>query len=72
MAGLEFMVTHDPSDSGKQHFNSGVWVIRKQVRRKRPGQEDEITPYNSYFVVGENIYMAPSVGNILASRMVSS
>lgn len=70
MAGLEFMVSHDPSNDGQQQDNSGVWVIRKQNRRKRGGYEDEVTVLSSYFVVGENIYMAPSVGNVLGSRMV--
>ncbi|MCJ1395785.1 Mediator of RNA polymerase II transcription subunit 6 [Xylographa bjoerkii] len=72
MAGLEFMVTHDPSNSGQNINNSGVWVIRKQTRRKRQGQEDEITPLSSYFVVGESVYMAPSVGNILRGRLLST
>jgi mediator of RNA polymerase II transcription subunit 6 len=70
MAGLEFMVIHDPSDNGRQPMNTGVWVIRKQTRRKRNGMEDEIIPITSYFVIGENIYMAPSVGHVLGSRMV--
>jgi mediator of RNA polymerase II transcription subunit 6 len=50
---------------------TGVWVIRKQTRRKRPPEEDEITLHSSYFVVGENIYMAPAVSDVLGSRMVS-
>lgn len=70
MQGLEYMVSHDPSDNGRLVENSGVWVIRKQIRRKRPIGNDEITPISSYFVVGENIYMAPSVGNVLGSRLV--
>ncbi|MCJ1322932.1 Mediator of RNA polymerase II transcription subunit 6 [Xylographa vitiligo] len=72
MAGLEFVVTHDPSEGGQNVNNSGVWVIRKQSRRKRPGLDDEITTLNSYFVVGESVYMAPSVGNILGGRLVSN
>ncbi|MCJ1401379.1 Mediator of RNA polymerase II transcription subunit 6 [Xylographa trunciseda] len=72
MAGLEFMVTHDPSDGGQIVSNSGVWVIRKQNRRKRPGEEDEVAPLSSYFVVGESVYMAPSVGNILGGRLLST
>lgn len=70
MQGLEFMVAHDPSDNGTKPDNSGVWVIRKQNRRKRPGGEDEITPISSYYVVGENIYTAASLGNILGARLV--
>ena len=70
MQGLEFMVTQDPSNNGHQPDNTGVWVIRKQYRRKRQGLEDEVTPLSSYFIVGENVYIAPSVGNVLSSRMV--
>ena len=70
MHGLEFMVSHDPSINDTQPEHNGVWVISKQNRRKRQGMEDEVTPINSYFVVGENVYMAPSVANILSSRMV--
>lgn len=64
------MVSQDPSDNGQNLENSGVWVIRKQDRKKRQGMDDEITPFSAYFVVGENIYMAPSVQNVLGSRMV--
>lgn len=70
MQGLEYMVTHDPSDNGQTIENSGVWVIRKQNRRKRQGSDDDVIPISSYFVVGENIYMAPSVSNVLGSRLV--
>lgn len=70
MQGLEYMVAHDPSDNGHATENSGVWVIRKQNRRKRQGFDDDLVPISSYFVVGENIYMAPSVGNVLGSRLV--
>ena len=72
MQGLEFIVTHDPSDNGRQQENNGIWVIRKQIRRKQPGYEDEITPISSYCVLGELIIMAPSVGNVIGSRLVSS
>ena len=70
MAGLEYLVVGDPSNNGTKIENSGVWVIRKQNRRKRQGLEDDITPINSYFVIGENVYMAPSVANVLQSRIV--
>ena len=70
MQGLEFMVTHDPSENDSKPENSGVWVIRKQHRRKKQGAQDEVTGISSYYVVGENVYMAPSVSNILSSRLV--
>ena len=70
MQGLEFMVIHDPSENDTKPNHSGVWVIRKQNRRKRQGAQDEVTGISSYYVVGDNVYMAPSVGNILSSRLV--
>ncbi len=70
MQGLEFMVAHDPSENDTKPDHSGVWVIRKQNRRKRQGAQDEVTGISSYYVVGENVYMAPSIGNILGCRLV--
>ena len=77
MSGLEFMVAETPTPEpvvagGRlQSEATGVWAIRKQTRRKRPGFADEITIHNTYYVVGLNIYMAPSVGAVLRSRIVS-
>ncbi|KAH8600960.1 mediator of RNA polymerase-like protein II transcription subunit 6 [Bisporella sp. PMI_857] len=70
MSGLEFMVVQEPAETGIG-AGTGVWVIRKQTRRKVPGKEDEITPHALYYVVGENIYMAPTVASILKNRMTS-
>ncbi|KAL8799328.1 MAG: hypothetical protein Q9182_005972 [Xanthomendoza sp. 2 TL-2023] len=71
MQGLEFIVAHDSSETGAKIDNNAVWLIRKQNRRKRAGLEDEITAISSYYVVGENIYMAPLLGNVLGSRLLS-
>lgn len=71
MQGLEYMVTQDPSENGTKVDHNGVWIIQKRQRRKRPGLDDELIGLNSYFVIGENIYMAPSVGNVLGTRTVS-
>lgn len=71
MQGLEFMVTQDPSENDTKQIHSGVWVIRKQMRRKRPSQADEIIPLQSYFIVAETIYAAPSVESVLKGRLVS-
>jgi mediator of RNA polymerase II transcription subunit 6 len=69
MSGLEFIVAEEPAETGPG-MGTGVWVIRKQTRRQRFGEEDEIIIHASYFVVGENIYMAPTLADILASRIV--
>lgn len=71
MSGLEFIVGEEPAETGPG-MGTGVWIIRKQTRRKRyQGEEDEITIHSSYFVVGENIYMAPTLADILASRIMT-
>lgn len=71
MSGLEFVVAQEPAEMAPG-TGTGVWVIRKQTRRKRPGMEDEISVHAAYFVVGDHIYMAPTLADILSSRIVSS
>lgn len=77
MQGLEFIVAYDPlqaaaqSDTRFAHEPSNIWVIRKQNRRKRNGMEDEVTVISTYFVVGDCIYMAPSVASVVGNRIVS-
>ena len=72
MQGLEFMVIEDPSEGGTRAEHSGVWVIRKQYRKKIKGEEDEVTPIACYIVMGESIFMAPTIGDVLGSRLVHS
>jgi mediator of RNA polymerase II transcription subunit 6 len=69
MSGLEYIVAQEPAET-TPGAGTGVWVIRKQTRRKRQGQDDEITIHGTYFIVGENIYMAPAVGDVVGSRLV--
>lgn len=69
MSGLEFIVGEEPAETGPG-MGTGVWIIRKQTRRKRYQDDDEITVHASFFVVGENIYMAPTLADILATRIV--
>jgi mediator of RNA polymerase II transcription subunit 6 len=70
MSGLEFMVAEEPTEMAVG-TGTGVWVIRKQARRKRPGQSDEITVLATYFIVNDTIFVAPALGDILNSRLVS-
>lgn len=72
MSGLEYRVAYGPKDFGAEAYpGSGRWVIRKQNRRKHQGTPDEITVMSTYYVIGENVYMAPSVGDVIWSKMVS-
>lgn len=69
MAGLEFLIAEQPAEMAPG-TGTGVWVIRKQTRRKRPGEEDEIAVHATFFVVGENIYTAPTVAEVVGNRLV--
>ncbi|KAF9881009.1 MED6 mediator sub complex component [Colletotrichum karsti] len=69
MTGLEFRVLHAPAD---MVTGTGVWTIVKQTRQKNLERNRiETKPLAYYFVVGENIYQAPSLGDILSSRIES-
>lgn len=70
MSGVEFIVAEQPAQMAPG-TGTGVWVIRKQTRRKRPAEEDEIIVHSSYYVVGYNIYMAPTLADILSFRMAT-
>lgn len=59
MVGTEFAITaEDPAN--------GVWVIKKQLRRSPV----EVVPLDVYFIVGENVYQAPTLHGIMTSRLV--
>lgn len=60
MKGLEFTlaVAQEPD----------VWIIRRQMRFS-PTEAEIIA---TYFVVGENIYQAPSIYSVVASRLLST
>lgn len=68
MTGVEYMLATGSVESG-------VWVIRKQLRKSPRyddnAQEDDITVLAAYYIIGENIYQAPSIGAVLQNRMVS-
>ncbi|KAI1438809.1 MED6 mediator sub complex component-domain-containing protein [Xylaria sp. CBS 124048] len=69
MSGLEFMVAQEPAETAPG-TGTGIWVIRKQTRRKRD-PEDEIVVHATYYIVGECVYMAPTLGQILSFRMTT-
>ncbi|KAF2454384.1 MED6 mediator sub complex component-domain-containing protein [Lineolata rhizophorae] len=71
MPGLEFMVVAEPQPA--PGGDNGIWIIRKQQRRKRgPGLDDRITVLGTYFVIGENIYQAPSTEDVIGSKILSA
>jgi hypothetical protein len=78
LSGLEYVAAYDPlamnvqidGPNGKEFSN--VWVIKKQDRAKRAGQEDLVTVLDFYYIVGDAIYHAPSVAKIMTNRVVCS
>ncbi|KAF3771000.1 MED6-domain-containing protein [Cryphonectria parasitica EP155] len=71
MSGLEYMVSEAPAET-LPDTGTGVWVIRKQTRKKRGANlEDEVTVHASYYVVGANIYPAPSLMDIMSSKLAT-
>lgn len=70
MSGLEYIVSEAPEETGPG-MGTGVWVIKKQTRKKRNGQEDELTVHALYYIIGQNIYPAPSLMDVMSSKMVS-
>ncbi|OAA66962.1 RNA polymerase 2 transcription mediator complex subunit [Niveomyces insectorum RCEF 264] len=71
MSGVEYVVHQAPAEMAPG-TGTGVWVLRKQLRRKRnDGQPDDLTVYADYFVVGYNIYQAPALADVLSARITS-
>lgn len=78
MQGLEFVVAQDPIQEAAAAVAAGnapqepsnIWVIRKQNRRRQPGMQEEIQILATYFVVGDSVYMAPSLMSVVGRRMV--
>jgi len=70
MAGVEYIVVAGPAKTTPGM--NPVWVIRKQRREKQRGSPDEIDILGTYFAIGENVYQAPSVLDIITCRLVRS
>ena len=80
--GIEYMIVGEPQPlPGGPKVEGGVggngmWVIRKQERDKVQAAdgrwEEDLTTLGTYFIVGENLYQAPSVGDVLGSRLVAA
>ncbi|KAI0016975.1 MED6-domain-containing protein [Xylariomycetidae sp. FL0641] len=67
MSGLEFMVAQEPAEMGPG-AGTGIWVIRKQTRRKRE-PEDDITVHATYYIMNDVIFMAPSFAQLMGHRL---
>ncbi|WPH00996.1 mediator of rna polymerase ii transcription subunit 6 [Acrodontium crateriforme] len=76
--GLEFMITGEPQQipGAPAGTKSGVWNIRKQNREKKREDNgkvvDELETLGSYYIVGENVYQAPSVADVIGNRVLDA
>ncbi|KAK3997578.1 putative mediator of RNA polymerase II transcription subunit 6 [Cladorrhinum sp. PSN332] len=68
MSGLEFIVAQEPAETSPG-AGTGVWVINRQTRRKRQGEEDEIIVHSTYYLINDMWFMAPSLADILSMRI---
>lgn len=81
--GVEYLIVGEPQevdvagkgkDSGRE--SSGVYVFRKQDRQRRRGEdgrvEEEVTTLGTYYCVGDAMYQAPSVGDIVGNKLLSA
>lgn len=73
MAGLEYTAPFFPMDfpTKESEIGEGRWVIRKQYRTKRRDAPDQVKLLATYFVIGESIYPATSIGHALWQKIVS-
>ena len=67
--GQEYRIAEKPAETGPG-MGTGVWVIRRQERNKGESGREEVKVRESYFVVGERVYQAPSVADVLGSSLV--
>ncbi|GAB7365005.1 hypothetical protein MBLNU230_g5787t1 [Neophaeotheca triangularis] len=75
-AGTEYMVVAEPQPTaqpwtdamGRVNKDNGVWVVRKQERAR----DGKLTVLGTYFLIGDNMYQAPSVGDIVGGRLLSA
>lgn len=72
MNGVEYLIVGEPQKIDDPALaDTGIWVIRKQDRKKRVQKDDEVTVLGTYYIIGDNMYQAPSVYDIVGNRLVS-
>ncbi|GAB7340855.1 hypothetical protein MBLNU457_7216t1 [Dothideomycetes sp. NU457] len=71
--GLEHMIVGEPQPTTdpSEGPDTGVWVIRKQDRKRQP-RGDELTTVGTHFIVNENIYQAPAVYDVVGNHLISA
>jgi MED6 mediator sub complex component len=66
--GLKYLIEDGPTENAPN--TNPVWLIRGRNKVREHGQEVSKIE-GSYFAIGENIYQAPSVKDVLTCRLVS-
>jgi len=72
--GLEHMIVGEPqaTTNPSEGPDTGVWVIRKQDRKRTQSRGDELTTVGTHFIVGDNIYQAPAVYDVVGNHLLSA
>lgn len=82
--GEEYLIVGDPQPlpGGPRVVagvgGNGMWVIRRQDRERVQTSDgsgrwqERVTILGTYFIVGENVYQAPSVGDVVGNRLTSA
>ncbi|KAF2083878.1 MED6-domain-containing protein [Saccharata proteae CBS 121410] len=68
--GIEYMIVAEPEPL-PEGGDTGTYVFRKQERITREGFEDELKVLGTYFLMGETIFQAPSVEDIITSNILA-
>ncbi|KAF2491413.1 hypothetical protein BU16DRAFT_584697 [Lophium mytilinum] len=63
--GTQFLIVGEPESE------DGTWVMQKQLRTVQRGLPDTIEVLGTYFIIGIQIFMAPSVGDVLAAKTLN-
>ncbi|KAF1990172.1 MED6-domain-containing protein [Aulographum hederae CBS 113979] len=69
MSGIEYMIIDEPKTVEEEA--EGVYVIHKRMRRKVAGEEDQLSVLACYYLIGEGIYRAPSIEQMLSARILN-
>ena len=82
--GEEYMIVGEPQQlPGGPKVEAGVggtgvWVIRRQDRDRVQAMDgsgrwqEDLTVLGTYFIVGEHVYQAPSIGDLVGNRLTAA
>jgi len=76
--GTEYVIVGEPQQipGDEKGSTNGMWVIRK-LDRIRQARHSDANPYpetellETYYIIGGNVYKAPSVADVVANRMLN-